>query len=103
MLVSSFAGGSVYRRHPKLAQQPAGDRILPGEPCDRFHDLAETLKKQILKKTRVKVYSCACKISYPMDATLVEHQMTLSHRHRNVLAETLIEGRKHYRQISKFY
>ncbi len=94
-----------FRRRVGVSSAPqasatASDSILPGEPCDRFHDLAETLEKQIPKKTRVKVYSCACKISYPMDATLVEHQMTLSHRHRKVLAEALIEGRKHYRQIS---
>ena len=30
----------------------------------------------------VKVYSYACKITYPMDAAHVEHQLTLTHRHR---------------------
>jgi Putative transposase DNA-binding domain len=80
----------------------AADRISPGEPCDQFHDLAETSEKQIPEKdTKVKVYSYACKISHPMDAALVEHQMTLSHRHRNVLTEALIEWRKRYRQIIK--
>ena len=80
----------------------AADRILPGEPCDRFHDLAKTSEKQIPEKdTTVKVYSYACKISYPMDAALIEHQMTLSHRHRNMLTEALVEGRKRYRQIIK--
>jgi hypothetical protein len=70
--------------------------------CDQFRDLAETSEKQIPEKdTTVKVYSYACKISYPMDAALVEHQMTLSHRHRNMLTEALIEGRKRYRQIIK--
>jgi hypothetical protein len=59
-------------------------------------------EKQIPEKdTTVKVYSYACKISYPMDAALVEHQMTLSHRHRNGLTEALLEGRKRYRQIIK--
>src|SRR5260370_17648736 len=33
--------------------------------------------------------------------TLVEPQMTLSHPHRNVLTEALVEGRKRYRQIIK--
>jgi hypothetical protein len=53
--------------------------------CDQFHDLAETSEKQIPEKDiTVKVYSYACKISYPMDAALVEHQMTLSHRHASI-------------------
>ena len=70
--------------------------------CDQFRDLAETSEKQIPEKdTTIKVYSYACKISYPMDAALVEHQMTLSHRHRNMLTEALVEGRKRYRQIIK--
>ncbi len=70
--------------------------------CDQFHNLAETSEKQIPEKdTTIKVYSYACKISYPMDAALVEHQMTLSHRHRNGLTEALVEGRKRYRQIMK--
>src|SRR5260370_30626560 len=33
--------------------------------------------------------------------TLVEPQMTLSHPHRNVLTEGVVEGRKRYRQIIK--
>ncbi len=47
----------------------------------------------------VKVYSYACKITYPMDAAHVEHQLTLTHRHRNLLTEALLQGRKQYRQI----
>src|SRR5260370_14917448 len=36
-----------------------------------------------------------------MAAGIVQHQMELSHRHRNVLTEALVEGRKRYRQIIK--
>ena len=91
----------MYRRRPQ-ASATAARRILPGELCDQFHYLAEASEKQIQEKgTTVKVYSYACKISYPMDAALVEHQMTLSHRHRNVLTEALVEGRKRFRQIIK--
>jgi ribosomal protein L32 len=49
----------------------------------------------------VKVFSYACKIAYPEEAAHVEHQLTLTHRHRNLLTETLLKGREKYREIIK--
>jgi hypothetical protein len=49
----------------------------------------------------VKVFSYACKIAYPEEAAHVEHQLTLTHRHRNLLTETLLKGRIKYREIIK--
>src|SRR6516162_1324780 len=49
----------------------------------------------------VKVFSYACKIAYPEEAAHVEHQLTLTHRHRNLHTETLMKGREKYRQIIK--
>jgi Putative transposase DNA-binding domain len=51
----------------------------------------------------VKVFSYACKIAYPEEAAHVEHQLTLTHRHRNLLTETLLKGREKYREIIKEY
>jgi hypothetical protein len=47
----------------------------------------------------IKVFSYACKIAYPEEAAHVEHQLTLTHRHRNLLTETLLKGREKYREI----
>lgn len=49
----------------------------------------------------VKVFSYACKIAYPEETAHVEHQLTLTHRHRNLLTETLLKGREKYREIIK--
>jgi hypothetical protein len=49
----------------------------------------------------VKEFSYACKIAYPEEAAHVEHQLTLTHRHRNLLTETLLKGREKYRDIIK--
>ena len=49
----------------------------------------------------IKVFSYACKIAYPEEAAHVEHQLTLTHRHRNLLTETLLKGREKYREIIK--
>ena len=49
----------------------------------------------------IKVFSYACKIAYPEEAAHVEHQLTLTHRHRNLLTETLLKGREKYRGIIK--
>jgi len=49
----------------------------------------------------VKEFSYACKIAYPEEAAHVEHQLTLTHRHRNLLTETLLKGREKYREIIK--
>ena len=51
----------------------------------------------------IKVFSYACKIAYPEEAAHVEHQLTLTHRHRNLLTETLLKGREKYREIIKEY
>ena len=94
--------GLLVEKEPLAARLLVQFGSLKSLVCDQFHGLAETSEKQIPEKdTTVKVYSYACKISYPMDAALVEHQMTLSHRHRNMLTEALLEGRKRYRQIIK--
>ena len=47
----------------------------------------------------IKVFSYACKIAYSEEAAHVEHQLTLTHRHRNLLTETLLKGREKYREI----
>ena len=49
----------------------------------------------------IKVFSYACKIVYAEEAAHVEHQLTLTHRHRNLLTETLLKGREKYREIIK--
>ena len=49
----------------------------------------------------IKVFSYACKIVYSEEAAYVEHQLTLTHRHRNLLTETLLKGREKYREIIK--
>jgi hypothetical protein len=49
----------------------------------------------------IKVFSYACKIAYSEEAAHVEHQLTLTHRHRNLLTETLLKGREKYREIIK--
>jgi hypothetical protein len=49
----------------------------------------------------IKVFSYACKIAYSEEAAYVEHQLTLTHRHRNFLTETLLKGREKYREIIK--
>jgi hypothetical protein len=51
--------------------------------------------------TAIKVFSYACKIVYAEEAAHVEHQLTLTHRHRNLLTETLLKGREKYREIIK--
>lgn len=47
----------------------------------------------------IKVYSFACRIAYPEQAAHYEHQLTLTHRHRNLLTEILLKGRETYRGI----
>jgi hypothetical protein len=49
----------------------------------------------------IKVFSYSCKIAYAEEAAHVEHQLTLTHRHRNLLTETLLKGREKYREIIK--
>ena len=49
----------------------------------------------------IKVFSYACKIAYSEEAAHFEHQLTLTHRHRNLLTETLLKGREKYREIIK--
>src|SRR5271156_5322483 len=49
----------------------------------------------------IKVFSYACKIVYSEEAAHVEHQLTLTHRHRNLLTEILLKGREKYREIIK--
>ena len=49
----------------------------------------------------IRVFSYACKIAYPEEAAHVEHQLTLTHRHRNLLTETILKGREKYREIIK--
>ena len=41
------------------------------------------------------------RFSIPSDAAQVEHQLTLAHKHRNLLTEAPLKGRKHYRQLIK--
>jgi hypothetical protein len=45
----------------------------------------------------IRVFSYACKIAYPEEAAHVEHQLTLTHRHRNLLTEIILKGREKYR------
>jgi len=47
----------------------------------------------------IRVFSYACKIAYPEEAAHVEHQLTLTHRHRNLLTEIILKGREKYREI----
>ena len=47
----------------------------------------------------VKVYSYACRLIYSEDAEAVQQQISLTHEHRNLLTEILLEGRKAYRAL----
>ena len=51
----------------------------------------------------IRVFSYACKIAYPEEAAHVEHQLTLTHRHRNLLTEIILKGREKYREIIQEY
>jgi hypothetical protein len=41
------------------------------------------------------------KIAYPEEAAHVEHQLTLTRRHRNLLTETLLKGRENTERSSR--
>jgi Putative transposase DNA-binding domain len=45
-----------------------------------------------------KVYVFPCKFAYAEEAALFEHQLTLSHRHRNKLTEIYLQTRQAFRQ-----
>ena len=54
-------------------------------------------------KTRIRFYKYSCKFPYPLEAALVEHQLTLAHSHRNRLTEILLHSRQRYRELVRDY
>ena len=65
-----------------------GDGLALVDPIDST-PLPTPEEDQDNKPTKaMRVFSYACKIAYPEEAAHVEYQLTLTHRHRNLLTDT---------------